>query len=935
MNIFNKVTLQSLKKNRMRTIVTIIGIILSTAMICAVTTFVSSIYNYVYDNAVYMYGDWHGSLLGADSDMYEKVNASKEVKKTVYAQQLGYAVAEGCANDYKPYIYVIGAAEGFKESMPVHITSGNYPANSDEILLPNHLAENGKVIYKVGDTLKLELGDRVCDGEKLNQNNELIYEFVENDESEESDESEEEVVPLEEIKINKTRTYKVVGFYERPGFEQISAPGYTAITVMDEKLSASVSYDVYFKMKNAGDYYDYVENNDLEAVKNRTVLQYSGATGYENIDGMVYGFIAIIVGLIMFGSVALIYNAFSISVSERTKQFGLLSSVGATKKQLRRMVFSEALMVSVIGIPLGILSGIGGIGVTLLIIGSRFTLFFDYPIPMGVHVSPMAVIIAVVIALVTVMISAWIPSKRATKVSAVEAIRQNVDINVKGRQVKTSKLTYKLFGLPGTLASKYYKRSRKKYRATVASLFMSIVLFVATFSFTDYMVEMVNITMNVHGYDISCSKFAYTEKGVCKLPEDMKKETAELFDIINGAEEVTDVVSFQKISHMLLISSDDLTKGAKKYLERYDFTGEYDGLTKDGASIVPGNIYFVQDDVFETFLIDNGLDKEKFMNPDKPLAIAFDGCSEFNAEIGKYETFNYFENKKSEITISVQKPMEGYVSQSTWMNDNGEHYWIYSKEGVQISREMMATALSKEGSFSDDIVGVPYDEGMKAVSLEVGSVHYERPYYIDRNSKPVLVYPESAKDNIYGNGVLNCNFSILSDNHSVSYKDIEKGIQEGGCEIDHLYDYAQMVEEDRSVILIMQVFCYGFIVLISLIAAANVFNTISTNVSLRQRDFAMLKSVGMTAKGFNKMMNYECLLYGTKALLFGMPVALILSYLIWMVVSEGYGMEYMVPWTAIGIAVLSVFIVVFATMMYSMSKIKKENPIDALKNENL
>ena len=688
-------------------------------------------------------------------------------------------------------------------------------------------------------------------------------------------------------------------------------------------------------MKVAGDYYDYVEDNNLEAVKNRTVLQYSGATGYENIDGMVYGFIAIIVGLIMFGSVALIYNAFSISVSERTKQFGLLSSVGATKKQLRRMVFSEALMVSVIGIPLGILSGIGGIGVTLLIIGSRFSLFFDYPIPMGVHVSPMAVIIAVIIALVTVMISAWIPSKRATKVSAVEAIRQNVDINVKGRQVKTSKLTYKLFGLPGTLASKYYKRSRKKYRATVASLFMSIVLFVATFSFADYMVEMVNITMDVHGYDISCNQYAYTEKGWYKRPEDIKKETEDILNIINGAKGVTDVVSLQALSSMLLIRSDDLTEEAKEHLERYDFTENYDGLIKEGTNIVSGNICFVQDEVFLEFLKDKGLDREKFMNPDKPLAIAFDGCSEFNVETGKYETFNLYKNKKPEITMSVQKPMEGYVSQSTWMHDNGERYWIYSKEGVQISREMMAMVLSKEGSFTDDIVGVPYDDGMAEVSLQVGSVYYERPYYINKTSRPMLMYPESAKDNIYGNRGLDHSFFILSDNHAESYKDIEKNMQEAGYDTDSLIDYAQMVEEDRSVILIMQLFCYGFIVLISLIAAANVFNTISTNVSLRRRDFAMLKSVGLTAKGFNKMMNYECLLYGTKALLYGLPVALILSYLIWTVASSGYGIGFIVPWTAICIAVLSVFLVVFATMMYSMSKIKKENPIDALKNENL
>ena len=130
-------------------------------------------------------------------------------------------------------------------------------------------------------------------------------------------------------------------------------------------------------------------------------------------------------------------------------------------------------------------------------------------------------------------------------------------------------------------------------------------------------------------------------------------------------------------------------------------------------------------------------------------------------------------------------------------------------------------------------------------------------------------------------------------------------------------------------------FSYGFIVLISLIAAANVFNTISTNISLRRREFAMLKSVGMTQKGFNKMMNFECLLYGSHALLFGLPVSCGVTYLIYLAIMEGFETTFHLPWTAIGIAVLSVFLVVGATMMYSMSKVKKDNPIDALKNENL
>ncbi len=875
MNILNKVTLQSLKKNKMRTIVTIIGIILSTAMICAVTTFIASMYNYVYDNAVYMYGEWHGSVLGADSAMYEQLENDKEVNKVVYGQQLGYSKAEGCVNQYKPYIYVLGVGEGFEDTMPVHITVGNYPTCTEEILLPNHLASNGEVRYKVGDVITLKLGDRVCDGERLNQDKPLIY-YIKEPESVDEEEGayyEEKVIPLEEIKVNEIRTYKVVGFYERPGFERITAPGYTAITIADEKQSAATFYDVYFKMKNAKDYYDYVDVNKIDAIKNGTVLQYAGATGYESLDGMAIGFIVIIVGLIVFGSVALIYNAFSISVSERTKQFGLLSSVGATKKQLRRMVLSEAVMVSLVGIPLGIVSGIGGIGVTLLIIGSKFSVLSNYSLPMRVHVSLPAVVLAVIIAVITVLISAWIPSKRATKVSAVEAIRQNVDINIKGRQIKTSKLVYKVFGLPGVLASKYYKRSRKKYRATVASLFMSIVLFVATSSFTGYMIAMVDITVSNESYDISYSP---RDEG------DVTKE--EVLDILKKAEAVTDVAWTWSTVERGWIGSADITKEGKEYLEYQGYTKEDREYAKEGKDTIRMFKVFVQDEVFEELLDEHNLEKAKYMNPDKPLAIAVDGVKDFNYETGKYMVFNYLEDKSPQINMEVPKSGEG-----------GEE-----------------------------------------VTLNVGTTIYERPYYITQSNVIRLVYPECAMKAICGDEEVSySSYYVKSTNHSMSFKAIESAMQEKGIDSRFLDDYAAYAEENRSIITIMQVFCYGFIILISLIAAANVFNTISTNVSLRRREFAMLKSVGMTATGFNKMMNYECLLYGTKALLYGMPVALILSGLIWKVASRGYGFDYIVPWSAIGIAVLSVFLVVFATMMYSMRKIKKDNPIDALKSENL
>lgn len=889
MNIFNKVTLQSLKKNKTRTVVTIIGIILSAAMICAVTTFVSSIYNYALENAVYIDGDWHGNALDTDWETYKKIIDSDEVESAVYAQQLGYAVVKGCENEYKPYFYILGGSEGFSEKMPVHITSGTYPATENEIILPEHLWANGGVKYEIGDILHLDIGDRVSDGFSLGQRNPFL--------------TEEE--GGEELQIRESRSYKVVGFYERPSFEDYSAPGYTAITVADSESQDTYSYNVWFKMANPKDIYSYMENNQISGEPNTSVLTYSGVSNFDNFYTMITGLAAIVIGLIVFGSISLIYNAFSISVSERTKQFGLLSSVGATRKQLRKMVIFEALVVSVIGIPLGVLAGIGGIGVTLLFIGDKFQDIFSNSITLSLSVSPVSVAVAVVIALVTVLISAWIPSKRATNISAVEAIRQNVDVNARGKMVKTSKLTYKLFGLPGMLANKYYKRSRKKYRATVLSLFMSIVLFVSASAFTDYLMESVSEGYGTDPYDL---RFLCSENNFA----DMSKE--QLLKLLKEDKGVTNAAYTKVNGYMAEIKGKYLTEKAAENLDSVK-------IQPEDTAYVSSMVCFVNDAAYKELIAEYNLNENLYMDAENPLAIVVDGNTSFSISQEKFINMKILESEECEALITFQKEFEDYYYYGLVENENGLYVHRY---------------ISKENG--EAYMDIPEEEVIEKSAVKIGKIIYDLPYFTDNYQGLTFIYPESLLDNaISGLGTDRMTFRFLftSDDHKASYKAIAETLDENGFNGINVVDYVEIAEENRNMIVIVQVFAYGFIVLISLIAAANVFNTISTNISLRRREFAMLKSVGMTAKGFNKMMNFECLLYGSRALLYGLPVSVGITYLIYLAISEGYSTGFRLPWVAIGIAVFSVFAVVFVTMMYSMSKIKKDNPIDALKNENL
>ena len=902
MNIFNKVTLEFLRKNKTRTIVTIIGIILSASMFTAVTTTISTLQNFMLRDAIYETGDWHVSVTETDASFFEflknpvaymEKNGSKDIAEVffdgkiesyVYNQQLGYAYAKGCTNEYKPYLYVIGADQRFCEAMPVHVTGGRLPQKTDEILLPEHLAENGDVYYKVGDVLTLELGNRVSEGYVLGQNNPY----------QKGEEGDTEQQVYESLEVVETRIYTVVGFYERPDFENYSAPGYTAITVMDKVRPEDSLYNFYFKIDDPELALEWFGHLPF-ASYNSSVLTYMGISDFVGFYSVLYGLAAILCGLIMFGSVSLIYNAFSISVSERTKQFGLLSSIGATKKQLRQMVLFEAVFVSIIGIPLGILAGVGGMGVTFHFVGKAFDTLMKTHIKLTLCIYPISIVAACLITLITVLISAWIPSKRATMVTAVEAIRQSEDVKLTKREQKKlrrakatdktaqgEKFVYRIFGLPGMIADKYYKRSKKKYRATIVSLFMSIVLFISASAFTSYLTDSIESGFGSNGYDIV---YGYDPTLYMTLEEVQNGDLSgkisheELSQLFDEAESVTNATYVAKHPTRVKLEEKYLSDSYLDYVKEVYETigGEYD-ISEQTIFVCP---IFVEDHVYEEFLEEHKLDKSKYANPNQPLGIAIDGNTVFDYNLGRFVTTHILKSEDAQIIIGSEE---------------------------------------------------------EQVKLQIGAVIEERPYFVGDTYELSIVYPYSLRETVLqGLSTTNdsCDHYVISDNHKASYEAMKNIIVENGLMKSYLTDYAVAVEENQMLILIVNVFAYGFIVLISLIAAANVFNTVSTNIHLRRREFAMLKSVGMSNKEMSRMMNFECVLYGSRALLYGLPVSVLITWFIYRVVSEGFSAGFYLPWGAIAIAVFSVFAVVFATMMYSMGKIQAENPMDALKNENL
>lgn len=900
MNIFHTYSLKSLKKNKTRTLVTIIGIILSVAMITAVTTMVATIQQFGISYITSTDGDWHVFVNDVTGEKREGFYADDRVDTTYDLRNVGYAYLEGSVNEYKPYLCIQAMNKDFKENMPIHLTEGRMPENDREILIPEHVYTNGGVEYKIGDTLDLDIGYRKKGDTVLWQQAGLDAET-----------GDDGTVHVNEKLITAyERTYTIVGFYERPSIEPYSAPGYTALTVQGEDFGYT-SYDCYMVMKDPNTAFDLwdeiVAEGDSYTECNNSLLRFYGLSLRDDFNATLYGMGSILIGIIMLGSVALIYNAFAISISERTKQFGLLSSVGATKKQMKKTICFEGFVLCLAGIPLGVSSGIAGIGITLHCLKEPLKNIMDSYDGVGLelHVSGGSVIVAVIVGIVTVLISAYLPMRRALKVSAIDAIKQRNDIKLNQKSVRIPGFVGRLFGVEGTIAYKNYKRNKKQYRATVISLAMSIILFVTAGSFTTYLFGSYdnNVVMSPFDIEVMAGIKDYAE-------------VDELYKQMSGVEGTTPYYMYVFADSNIVVAEDDLTEEALQ--------------TLGGNQVLRVAMQFLQDDVYQKLVKQYGLDEEKYADTKNVPAIVMNSGYIWDDDYTELHEFLLLRENCSQFYSLI--PESDEESDGCEVREKNGQQVIVTYEDIEDEEK------EKEIPLEDCVLS----------TMEIGdivNISDEDAFYFDDfglgyGTGPIgieMIYPLSMLDTIisqtdrseYG---VSAEMYFITEEHKKAYDEMSILLQK--YDGVWAYDNAASEDEERSILIMIQVFCYGFIILISLISAANVFNTISTNMNLRRREFAMLKSFGMTEKGFRKMMNFECILYGVKGLFYGLVLAILL--VIWMYYrSMGDTLNgFYLPWQYIGIAVVSVFAVVYSTMIYGRVKLKKENIVDALKNEN-
>ncbi len=849
MSILNRLTIKNLRLNKKRTIVTIIGIILSTALMVGIGLLFSSFQDLMIRDTIGYSGKYEAKY--NDVDLI-KLNDIKNKNFTYfYEKPIGFSKIES-SNEYKPYMYITSVnREYFNE---LKLIEGSFPKNENEIVISNHVITNGGLNYKVGDIVTFKYGKRNIEGNDTLANSELVDgEFLTNE---------------------GTYTYKIVGIVERSNFESYSASGYTAFTVDVNSDKGNVNLYVMFnknkKIIKQSEELAKKLNYNGDINYNSTLLALYGESTYGNVMSSMGGMMVIMLSLVSIGCIIVIYNSFAISVMERKKEFGLLSSIGATKRQLSHTVFFEAVVVGVIGIILGIIGAYIGIGCVILIINNLISDMLEYKLHLVTN--PLFIIIPVIFMIIVIGVSAFIPSRRASKVSPIEAIRQNDDIKINKKKIRTSKLINKLFGIEGEIALKNIKRNKKKYRVTIVSLFISIVLFISFSSYMNYTLNTASSVMGEVPYDYQISYFG-----------DDPNNDKEALDKINEIVKSSDVKEYVSYSVGNLSIIGDYTY-SDEYLDFYKSAYGDDGI-KALNNLKYQSIYIL-------VLDDNSYNKyKKLVGLDKDSVIL----------LNRFKGVSYGNNKRVNYDIPVINNGNINIKICNFDDDDDVDTTKYCNKNIDnIFVTNKSFDLIEEFSYMDDFKLIVnkklYD------SISDSSTHYTQFNIISDNTNNI---DKLTKD--------------LDKYSNVNYTNIKEAMKQA-----------------NNLILAVKILMYGFISLVTLIGVTSVFNTISTSMALRKREFAVLRSIGLTNRGFNKILFFESLFFGMKSLIFAIPVSIGITVLIHYALADMMSIStIIIPWKYIIISIVSVFVIVLLTMMYSTSKIKKHNIIEQIREENI
>lgn len=895
MKILNKLTVKNLKLNKSRTIVTIIGIMLSCALIMVVAGMAASAQQTMVNLQINITGNYDLFVKGANKKIIDNAQANRNVKDIYIKQNLGCAYLPQAKFDTKPYINVVAFNEkSFTDCFNVTLKEGRLPQNGNELVLSQSVIENSKADYKIGDTVALDLGKRVyASGDEIPLDDTDYF----NDTN-----------GTEKLVDTHKKTYTVVGVFNKVSSSYFAADSISAsssaFTLAEENADINdlfISFtsdgekdyittsgeilnltgDDFESLKN--DFEVYLENGDFdEASINKDLLRYKGFALSDEYMRMLLSLAVIIIVIIAISSIFVIRNSFAISITEKTKLYGMLASIGATSKQIRHNVLFEGFVLGIIGIPAGILLGVGVIALLVVILNALLEnmlngISFVYAVPWWVAV------ISAVMSAVIILFSTLSSAFRASRIAPITAIRGNNDIKInknKRKSYKAPKFIKKLFGVGGEIAYKNLKRSKKKYRTTVISIIVTVAMFISISTFIEYGMKITGDHFKDIPYNITVhanDKLSYDEY------ENIYKR------IIADSDINSSIKACENYYGNIVGLTDYYTEEAKAAeLQGGDLAYVFGVDNKSFKEYVTA-LGYNYDDVKDKALITNDF---KYYNSDNILIKGKEFDLPMNTVVKLYPngTPSYTEDDIKEI----QKTDPDFV---------------YNPDDYKSVDLVIYDTINKEvpGSIVSSIMS----------TLNEGSVLVSEDYF-----KKLF-----AEDNDYTTRVV-----VIDSADPVNTVEYINNLDIENLDV---FNINEQKEQMNAIVLIIAIFAYGFIIVISLIGITNVFNTINTNMRLRSKEFAMLKSIGMTKKEFNRMIRLESLFYGLKSLLIGVPLGLLGGYAIFKATGNTIMLDYSFPTMAVLISIVFVFFVVWLIMKISISKVNKQNIIETIRNDNI
>lgn len=861
MNILKNIAYKNLQLNKKRNIVTIIGIILSVALITALSSLVVSFKESIINLEKHINGDFHYSFDGVQSNDLSIFENNRSIENFYKVGTLGYAKIN-TENEYKPYAYVMTIDKNDFDSVGIELTDGELPKNNNEIIIPRHLRNNGKVDLKVGDTITLEVGSRMSEGYALGQNN--PYEETNN----------------ETIENTVSVTYKVVGIFERPStsLEPFSSPGYTFITT---NASGVKNYTVFARYTKDGLKNQYkvtagILGVDASLLK-KNILEFNYKEVYEKepekskytfdvnrylimLETNAYGdssmkallvLSTIVTVIIIVTSVYCIKNSFNISITEKTKEYGILKSVGATTSQIKKSVYYEAFLLGCVGIPIGVISGVLASFILIhvvnffiknMFVGNEYLIF---------KISYLSIVISIILSIVTIFMSSKKGAKIASKTSPMVLIRGNNDILVNSKKLKTPKYINKLFGIGGVVSYKNIKRNKKKYRTTIVSIVMSVSVYIALSYFVNTAFDVVKMVKGDYTYNLVYTSYT-------------KDYNLNYNNVLNFSKHDT-VKKYSVVRTSTITGNFKASKDFKKY--------------------------------------------NAYMSEEKPILNSVTFIS-----VGKEEYLRYI----SKLGLNYNS-----VKDKGILIDNNIGY--DTKKKLEVSYNMTD---NKKG----DIINFTSMKEDKTFDMELASVTNIRPFGYENNyGSLVMVVSDEYMEKL--DKLESVSLYVESKDPDKLQSDIDKMCKDTeGCYVNNV---DATVKQMKSIYTVIAIFLYGFIIVISLIGITNIFNTITTNMTLRKREFATLKSIGMTSNEFNRMIFLESFFYIFKSLLIGIPIGVLLSYLIFKGFTNQVLFSYKVPFKGIIVSIAIVCLLIVWLNNYSSKKANKGNVIETIRNENI